>query len=1486
MTHSELYHKTLLASRHALIEASQETQDAIVEAYGQVIRGIIARVSSGKLTPERAAKLAKSIEEELKVYGKTVADTVHKGALKGATAGAMGHKYALAKLLSVAGVAVELGHTFDEVPALALEALATRRGFIGGYAKMLATVQKRGLQSVSGSIDNYLVNMIGQGISADEATKGLAHIMADSVPTASKGLIGKYLGPKGGFAKGLSPAMKKYLASPAGMDATKGARALLRDARRIAVHEINSAHHEADSIAVARSPVVDNVRWQLSGRHANLPSSPDRCDILAAEDFYELGPGVFPSTAIPPLPHPYCLCKVAPIVKPVSEWGTKAEPAKAPIEPLSSDIQPKFKDKMTQWSLPSNAAGKRVVRERKATAQVVKQSYAEKLPEAEPIVLEGLDFDALEALLAAETAAAPPTAVKFDIANEYDADVAKSAKILEEHDIQFELNASDWDTAELIERHGKVIEEMQTVGASTIEEHIEKAVQFWQVEGYVGSDYQEVVGWADAFVTKLFGQSTDFEDALKASLIQLKSGDVYYVKGKKVFPKFLDNPHNIEPEIIFSTLRKNLHESVPESKNWSNKELLNHVYGEDIPKELEPFAFPKAAKTLDPDLEYQPSPSAAKEAVAEVKAYPNTPEDPKATAKVTAPPESIKEKLITPEAPATGIPDPGELEYVKELGGSTGAKLYRDPRTGKRYVVKRGASPDHLREESLSDNLYEAAGARVPSHRLVETPDGPVKVAEYVEGQTLKQWQSTASARQIDALRKDARRHFAYDVLFGNWDVAGLDMDNILVAIPDGMKTPKVFRIDNGGSLRFRAMGTRKSAQEWSSVVTEIDSLRGKHPSIKPNRGAEWLYGGMTDKQAADSVMGLLKNRDKILAAAPPEIREVLAGRMDSLARWLDEFGEKSPKVLETKIDDVLEAIPDGDAFTDDVAQAIHDRKALGHSILTDEGDIEDNQLLAWWRYDKDGDAETLVSFKLRRDTAVELENKLRASARQVGATPKTTVDPVAQAVDNAWNGFLKAVKTVNHHVDAGDFAYNKSSLDAIDGLLEDIKALHAKGLIEKPDEWIKLHDLIVTKASEKQKIPVVTRPEIKKVPPPKATPKTQAKKGPEITVKTGWDGVETKTIDGVDRVVGKQTNAAFSSVEQFTVKTDDFEIRVAGTSSANVRSYHGYVEIRVPGRPTPATMAKIRSALEEIGQVSTAAPIEYREALYIFRTMNFRRDVFTDSVRLEAAQILGDKSLGYGLRLERLKELYREKVVIVTESYKQAGKRLPVGYKGLELPNDRTLRKLALGRTTDKDGGGFRTWERFDLPDSELEKLEGTELSHASGMKTIDLVKAFASRGGHVTSTFDRARLGIPIDSGASPITDLRNGPGTHFYTQLLDKNRAYNAYGKIRLVFSPRHLRRIDSVHAGGDFLQGQRQFTDVVFESMAKTAEGYLRWSKRGSNEALFKGGFSLYEVEKFVASSLSEKYEIEKFLKQWHGSDIWPDGRNIEDIVEVR
>lgn len=74
-------------------------------------------------------------------------------------------------------------------------------------------------------------------------------------------------------------------------------------AMRLARTEINNAFHEQQKLAAAR-PGVRGVKWNLSDSHR----VPDKCNVYAAQNAYDLGRGVFPIGKVPDKPHPHCFC--------------------------------------------------------------------------------------------------------------------------------------------------------------------------------------------------------------------------------------------------------------------------------------------------------------------------------------------------------------------------------------------------------------------------------------------------------------------------------------------------------------------------------------------------------------------------------------------------------------------------------------------------------------------------------------------------------------------------------------------------------------------------------------------------------------------------------------------------------------------------------------------------------------------------------------------------------------------------------------------------------------------------------------------------------------------------------------------------------------------------------------------------------------------------------------------------------------------------
>lgn len=279
----------------------------------------------------------------------------------------------------------------------------------------------------------------------------------------------------------------------------------------------------------------------------------------------------------------------------------------------------------------------------------------------------------------------------------------------------------------------------------------------------------------------------------------------------------------------------------------------------------DPDAYGKAAGAAS-----AATPPASKPAAAPKYAAPKPPSPAPFKATPTPrPAEPIPAPIPLPE-PDDFPPDPNSLKLVRKLGGSTGAELVEAP-DGKLYVRKRGNSPEHVLEEAHADAAYLATGAAVPRFRLYSTAGGPVKLAEFIEGESLGDV-LRKGGKKAAAARAAAQELFAADALFSNRDVVGLDYDNILVD-----KQGRAWRIDNGGSFRFRAQGSRKG--DWDDYATDLWTLRDK--AINPQTGD--VFDGLDFYTISDQVLDLHRRRDAILASVPADIQETLDRRLRHL---------------------------------------------------------------------------------------------------------------------------------------------------------------------------------------------------------------------------------------------------------------------------------------------------------------------------------------------------------------------------------------------------------------------------------------------------------------------------------------------------------------------------------------------------------------------------------------------------------------------------
>lgn len=330
-----------------------------------------------------------------------------------------------------------------------------------------------------------------------------------------------------------------------------------------------------------------------------------------------------------------------------------------------------------------------------------------------------------------------------------------------------------------------------------------------------------------------------------------------------------------------------------------------------------------------------------------------------------------------------GFPDdPENLTVVKALGGSTGAELVKD-KQGNLWVRKRGNSAAHLREEAIADQLYRALGVATPDSRLYDRPGGPVKLSRFQEGQPLNEWWRTATPAARKAMLAEIQKGFAADALIANWDVLGLNLDNILVDA-----TGKPWRIDNGGALRFRAQGQPKG-KDWNDHTAELWTMRARYTTpelqalakaIPPNVQKHFAdhFGDLTIYDVARQIEAM---DGAALAFAPDDLRATLERRLANL------------KALSTRALDFEHAQWSAD-FTDNMTRAsmeLRERGVVGRMVpkfTVNAGStiMKDANGVEW--------------------------DELR-SKKAAGTVAVDPVDPYAQK-------FLNAIISINHNAKTG----------------------------------------------------------------------------------------------------------------------------------------------------------------------------------------------------------------------------------------------------------------------------------------------------------------------------------------------------------------------------------------------------------------------------------------------------------------------------------
>ena len=152
-------------------------------------------------------------------------------------------------------------------------------------------------------------------------------------------------------------------------------------------------------------------------------------------------------------------------------------------------------------------------------------------------------------------------------------------------------------------------------------------------------------------------------------------------------------------------------------------------------------------------------------------------------------------------------------KFIASKVGSNPANWIKDNETGELFYMKVSLNPfkaKHFKEEAAASKLYKLAGIDAPEMKVCTFGNGMTGLMSKFEP-------NLDYMPDMDILREG----FAADCWLANWDSMN---GNTLT------KDGKMFKLDNGGALRYRAQGMPK--YNFNETVDEIITLvDGRNPA-------------------------------------------------------------------------------------------------------------------------------------------------------------------------------------------------------------------------------------------------------------------------------------------------------------------------------------------------------------------------------------------------------------------------------------------------------------------------------------------------------------------------------------------------------------------------------------------------------------------------------------------------------------------------------
>lgn len=825
-------------------------------------------------------------------------------------------------------------------------------------------------------------------------------------------------------------------------------------------------------------------------------------------------------------------------------------------------------------------------------------------------------------------------------------------------------------------------------------------------------------------------------------------------------------------------------------------------------------------------------------------------------------------------------------QYGSQQGSNFGGFYHLKSDINQKFYIKFPPDPDRAYNEVIAARLYQAAGVEVPEVVLIESESHGLGVASRI----INGVEKSHSAAVEGAIRAGLQENFAVDAWLSNWDVVGLEYDNVMLVGKN-----RWVRIDPGGALRFRAQGGLKG-QAFGNKVLELESLL--NPGVNPQSAA--VFNSITTAELENGVRKVLSlTREQIVKivnevdprsmAYKDELIETLVARQKYLA-------EKFPHLVPQVQKKVVKAAATGKEITEMEIQQIVNSRGNGFEIKIDKDEIEDMRVLFWEETLPDGSTITKARFKLHHDgkilkaapDAVEESSRamdLRSEFEAMLASTKQKADVLAgdfkAVIKNAKAGKKVSENTQDFIMEALTEAYRdissfysryraemyanklmtKTAFKQFEASIASLRSLRFNfRMIMENNRPESLNDFA---KDLKAALARVQRIKMKSAPTPEGAAGFWSG-----TTRAVFKRLKSKLENGhIRRTSTDLENLIFESASEYRQSLSkqvyrktvgDADVWIWGEKAYFAES--GTVEITWAGSAAEKANS-IFKVLDDLTIPSTRPSYLEQEMVYL------RQIAYRELDRSDYRAIMSKAP----------KALSTEEVAAFRRQVTQ--KINPWLDDMADLPDYNPIGSYQAFET------GTKHWEipKGLLVDSESDKnwdwIESKYLLHHRIYQehidqSLDLI---LSSGGNLISTTDKLRRGVPW-GGMSPGADYSTGGASYVFTRIQPISEASNNLG---LCFRPSLLRRTDAVSYAGDMYGN---VTQRYIDQRLRGIRGLITGARNGSNETIFKGSISLLDnlVQVNVRSATMRARTLEVFRK--HGI-FEVNGIKIEDLVRV-